>query len=328
MTATQKHLDLLRPWPVPLSWKVPALFCNDWAALRLLQVCSEISQQPPFDIVYGAPLYEWSGGRPSAMRHALSENELRAYLNAYQKFGVTTAFTLSRLEVPHELYADPHCNALLDLMDEYESEAIVYDDGLAAYIKRTHPRIKVVASLNKAMSDYAHGFTNETDYYLRLLEHYDEIVVRCEFAAEDNLIEQLADVSDRVEIIVNQFCIPNCKNVHRHLEAIEKWNRAETGGHCQACYSLQTLSSMDSRLVNNLFISAGRIAELSEKGFTRMKLAGRNSPLPKFLDMLSRYVFEPTGAISIIGNELMREYRIEATERNLGVQQYHLPPTA
>lgn len=324
----QKHLGLYHSYGSHISWKVPAFCCNDWAAIRLLQICSEISDKSPFDIVFGSPQCAWSGGRPSAINFTLNEKELADYLRTYREFGVICAFTLSRMHVPKEDYSDPYCNLLLDMIEEYNGQAIIYDDELAAYVRKTHPKIKTIASLNKAMCDYKHGFSDETEYYLRVLDLYDEVVIRCEFASDDQKLESLTDVRERVEIIVNQFCTPNCRNVHEHLEAIENWNDGGRQGRCQECFSLKALSDMEIRLTSNLFMSDARIQELADRGFTRMKLAGRNSMLPKFLDMLSRYIFEPTGAISIIGNEIMKEYRIQATSYNPSIQQYHLPDLA
>lgn len=214
---------------------------------------------------------------------------------------------------------------ILDLIAEYSGQAIVFDDGLAAYIRKTHPKIKTIASLNKAMCDYKQGLGNEVDYYLRLLELYDEVVVRCEFASKDENLNSVADVSDRIEIIVNQFCMPNCKNVYRHLEAIEDWNSKGQIGRCQECFSLYALSDMKYRLKANLFMSETRIEELADRGFSRMKLAGRNSMLPKFVDMMSRYIFEPTGAIAVVGNEILKEYRMQLSRYDIAIQQYHVP---
>jgi hypothetical protein len=59
-----------------------------------------------------------------------------------------------------------------------------------------------------------------------------------------------------------------------------------------------------------------------------MKLAGRNSILPQFVDMLSRYIFEPTGAIAVISNEIIKEYRIQSSRYNPGIQQYYVPDLA
>jgi hypothetical protein len=324
----QKDLQLYRSYHDRTQWKVPAFCCNDWAALRLLQICSELSDILPFDIVYGAPRCSWAGGRPSAINQALNETELAKYLCTYKALGVTCAFTLSRLRVAQEDYSDPYCNLILDLIEEYAGQAIVFDDGLAAYIRKTHPRIKTIASLNKAMCDYRQGFDDEVDYYLRLLEIYDEVVIRCEFASENENLERLADVSDRAEIIVNQFCAPDCKNVYRHLKAIENWNDNGQMGQCQQCFSLGALSDMNTRLQANLFMPATRIKELADRGFTRMKLAGRNAILPKFVDMLSRYIFEPTGAIAIISNEILKEYRLQSSRYNPGIQHYHIPDLA
>lgn len=328
MVTLQKDIQLYRTNAQQITWKVPAFFCNDWAAVRLLQICSQLSERPAFDIVYGSPRCAWSGGRPSAINQTLEEEQLIEYVRTYKELGAICAFTLSRLNVPKADYADPYCNQILDIIEEYEGEAIIYDDGLAHYVRSTHPKIKTVASLNKAMCDFKDSFSghkDETAYYFDLLEDYDIVVIRCEFASDDEKLEALSDVKDRIEIIVNQFCTPNCMHVYKHLEAIEEWNNGDQRSFCQPCFHLDTLSVMENRLRLNLFMSDSRISELAGLGFKRMKLAGRNSILPKFLDMVSHYIFEPTGAISIIGNQIIREFRLISTGTNLNIQQYQLP---
>ncbi len=112
---------------------------------------------------------------------------------------------------------------------------------------------------------------------------------------------------------------------NRHLEAIEDWNSKGQIGRCQECFSLYALSDMKYRLKANLFMSETRIEELADRGFSRMKLAGRNSMLPKFVDMMSRYIFEPTGAIAVVGNEILKEYRMQLSRYDIAIQQYHVP---
>lgn len=321
----REGLEVYRSHPVRASWKIPALFCNDWGALRLLEICSELGVDRPFDIVYGAPHSAWSGGRPSAVREQLDEERLRRQFQAYRYFGVRCALTLSRLQVEKAAYGDAYCNLLLRLAQEYGGEVILFDDGLAAYIKQKHPELKVIASLNKAMSDLQPGIPEETAYYRKLLELYDEVVIRSEYAMRDDCMQNLSDVADRVEVIVNQFCKPNCPCVYRHVKDLQDWSDRGCVGEGQPCYHLAEASDIRRRLEDNLFISDGRIAELCEAGFTRMKIAGRNSPLPMLLDSLADYLFEPTGAISHIKRAIVREFKQEAAIGRGAVAPWSIP---
>lgn len=328
MDVIRKGFELYRNRPVRPSWKVPALFCNDWAALRLLRMCELLEAPMPFDVVYGAPACAWAGGRPAAVRRRLSEEEVECYFEAYRHFGVSCALTFSKMSIPSESYGDPYCNMLLDAADRHRSQVIVFDDDFARFIKRTHANVQVVASLNKAMVDYRDGFADETAYYRTMLETYDEVVIRCEYVLDGRAIRNLQDAADRVEVIVNQFCVPNCKHVRNHLRAIEQWEACGRTGECQACYSLEQAGDVGRRLASNLFMSNAMIDDLCACGFSKLKLAGRNAAPPQFIDMLGRYIFEPTGAISVLRNGILRDFRLYATFVNLSAKSYGIPDDA
>ncbi len=186
---------------------------------------------------------------------------------------------------------------------------------LTRHIRETHPTIKLIASLNKCMCDLRKDSSRETEYYRQLFTQFDEVVVRCEYVLDDVSIHQLDDVKDRVEIIVNRFCVPNCQHCYEHISAVEQWNDERQRGVCQQCFYLKTAGDINRRLNESLFISDKRINELVDSGFYKMKLAGRNAPLPKFIDMLATYVFEPTGVINFMKNDMMREFKMLAQTR-------------
>jgi hypothetical protein len=255
----------------------------------------------------------------------LNERQLDACFAAYAEFGVRCALTLSRLTVAKDSYDDPYCNLLLDYIERYNGQAILFDDGLAAHIRVTRPKISLVASLNKAMSDLKESFEEEEAYYRNHLKTYSEVVIRCETALDSTHMAQLADIKNKVEIIVNQFCVPECKNVYRHVKALEDWSRGGCHGPGQQCFSLSAAADIDQRLGANLFISDTRINELCAQGFVKFKLAGRNSPLPGFLDMLGNYIFEPTGAIHHIKSALLREFKQQALQQGGRLAPFSLP---
>lgn len=308
MIDTREGLEVFRPYPQQLSWKVPAFCCNDWIALRLVDLCREIGFESPYHIAYGAPKSRWSGGRPSVVATELPEELVEAYFDAYEERGLAVALTFSRLVVDEADYKDAYANRLLDAAARHRAEIILFDDGLADYIRGRYPQLRLICSLNRPMSDYKDNFhgLDETAYYRRLLERYDEVVIRCEYAMDDANLLALAGVADRCEIICNQACVPNCRNVFRHVSSMENWGRDAAP---QPCYSFKEAGDLSCRLCGNLHFSAGRIAQFAEMGFTKMKLAGRNAPIPKFLNMVSDYIFEPTGIAPFLREELSRQHQ-------------------
>lgn len=303
-------LEVFRERARPVSWKIPSFCTNDWAALRIAQICEDAGVGRPFDISYGSPQCLWEGGRPAAVRRRLTRDELERYFEAYAERGVTVALTLSRLAVDRKDLADPYGNLLLDVAESFGAEAIVVDDGLARHIRRTHPGIRLVASFNKPLCDLGPSATPEaeTAYYLRLLDLYDEVVVRCEYALDDARIGLIPrDLRDRVEVIVNQICVPGCTRGLEHMRALQDWNEGRVQGQIQGCFH-NGVSHTTARLAQNVLLSNRRIEELAGMGIYKMKIGGRNAPVERFIDYLATYIFEPTGAILAIKDVLAREY--------------------
>ena len=58
-------------WRRRAHWKVPALFCNDWACLKIGNVLREREGRDVFHTAYGAPACAWAGGRPPLVKEKL-----------------------------------------------------------------------------------------------------------------------------------------------------------------------------------------------------------------------------------------------------------------
>ena len=206
MPACRNHLEVYRERPLSACWKVPAFCNNDWIALSLAQMCEDLGFERPFDIVYGSPQCAWAGGRASVIRQPLTERELCMRFEAYARYGIRCALTLSRLTVDPDTYADPYANLLLSVAERYNGEVIVADDGLASYVRARHPALELVASFDRALSDAAPGMPDhlrETSYYEEALALFDKVVVRCEYALDDCGISQMARKDRaRIEVIV------------------------------------------------------------------------------------------------------------------------------
>lgn len=324
MIPVRSDLEICRERPVPVSWKVPAFCTNDWAALSLADLCASMGVGLPFQVAYGAPACRWAGGRPAAVRQPLTRAQLNAYFDAYDRRGIRVALTLSRLEVSESELNDAYANLLLDMAAAHGAEAIVVDDRLARHIRARHPQIRLIASFNKPLCwlDPHAAPQEETAYYQRLLELYDEVVVRCEYALDNGRIGLLSpEDRERVEVVVNQICVPNCDRGLQHMRALQDWDGS---GPCQGCLHLPRAHEAGRRLAGNVLVSNRRIDELAAMGVTKMKLGGRNVPVQWFLDCVGTYVFEPTGAYAAMKDVPGRDFATER-ERNPRFAQYDLP---
>lgn len=326
MLAVRDGLEVYRERPVDVAWKVPAFLNNDWVALRLLKYCEDMGVHAPFSMVYGAPHCAWAGGRPSAYTAWLSKTQLDRYFCAYERFGVEVALTFSRLELTPDLLDDPYCSIILDVAQRHHAWAIVANDELAAHIRSTCPDVRLIASYDRAVCGLApRGFTDETDFYRLALETYDDVVVRCEFALDDALLDGFpSNLYGRLEVLVNQMCVPNCTQCSKHIHAIEDWAFSNRQGMCQPCYHADVVRNPTLRLNRNVLVSNSRIDQLAARGVTKMKVGGRNAPAQHFVDLMSTYIFEPTGAIGPLKTALASEYGT-LTRTRRGFMPYDIP---
>lgn len=296
----ERELEVYRPRPGSAAWKVPALCNNDWIALSLTDMCLDLGFRRPFDLAFGAPQCAWQGGRPAVMRQELSELQLMERFEAYAARGIRPALTLSRLAVEGADYGNAYGNRLLGCLARVRGQAIVTDEGLARYIRDRYPEVGLVASFDRALVDAAPGMPDaedETAYYRRTLSLFDEVVVRCEYALADRLIGQMGeDERARTEVIVNQVCVAGCTRGYEHVHAIEQFNEGTVAGPCQECFHVAVTADVRARLATSVLVTNRRIDELARLGVGTFKIGGRNAPIPKFLDLLGTYIFEPSGA--------------------------------
>ena len=257
-----------------VSWKVPTLFNNDWVALTMAQRLNSALPKPFFATAYGCVSCAWAGGRHARMG-GLSEDGLRRYFEAYAEAGATCALTFSRPDAG-DYVGDAYANLALGLLEEYGGSAIVVDGRLARHIRATHPGVGLIASYNRVMLDRARGFDgmDEESYYRKLLERYDEVVVRCEALLEGGIAERLVDVADRVQLIVNQQCVPDCPVVAEHILGIERVVRAMEAGET---FEFPGCSQRLDGSEQTVYVPSERRRELADMGFRKFKLQGRNA---------------------------------------------------
>ena len=268
----------IRPFDGRVSWKVPSLFDNDWVALTLARELSPVLGKPLFSTAYGCPACAWAGGRTCRVTTSPDEAALRQRFEAYLKVGSRCAFTFSRPDAG-QLKDDAYCNMLLGLIDEYGGQAIVVDDRLARHIRETHPDVTLVASNNRVVLDRWKGFGGmaEADYYRRLLETYDEVVVRVEAVLDDEMALQLVDIADRVQILVNQGCARECRYAPEHIARLARKINGDVRPDDPFIECIHFLNHGWHDQRDSIYVPRKRRKVLADMGFRTFKLAGRGA---------------------------------------------------
>lgn len=264
-------------------WTFPLLFECEAVWATIYKVFDEYGIRLPKTFLYGAPATVWTGGRGSAAREKFDRQTLLRILNyVYQQNAVPT-FTFSCTQITNDDLKDEYANFVLDTALEVDSNFIVFSDLLKDYIKSKKPEALLISSVIKPYFEFQGPerkqeptFENETAYYNKLLKEYDIVVVRPEYSMSKEFLEnpQVIDDLSRIEILLNQTCVTDCKRACAHYRLIENSHRGDDKGmgnfECLRAHLPFPISIQDS-----LIHSEEQVKTLLKAGVQHLKIKGR-----------------------------------------------------
>lgn len=203
-----------------INYIMPFMFANDIWILILNHLFN--SEKNPIKQVYGSVYCAWQSGR-----HAKVFQDdfliIDEYLSNLVNLGLIPTFTFSTLNIDNEKLNDNFSNQLLDIAYKYDSYFIVASDLLYKHIKSRYNNAKMICSvIAPSVRYFEYGF-NETEFYNKMLEKYEQVVIRPEYILENinNLDKKISDIS-RIEVLINQTCFYNCPYQQKHYALQEE----------------------------------------------------------------------------------------------------------
>lgn len=286
-----------------IEWSLPYLFGFDFKLIKIVNILKDLNCSFKFN-AFGATKSKWSGGRESVVS---TDNKIfiMNLLSQLVDIGVTPSLTFSNHHVAKEDLNDSFCNYMLDLSQDLGCNLILSSDLLFEYVKNKYPSSKCTASVIKPIFKFQtpdiikdYNFEEELDFYNRLTKNYDKVVVRPEFAKFYlpkfyNRINNLG----KIEVLVNQSCVPNCPIATEHYTYFEKLEtqRLEKAKYRFECYHNQRKSSYADKLNDNLHFDTKEVDELVNIGIKNLKLQGRAGSQGDTMPFLAfyNYVLKP-----------------------------------
>lgn len=254
------------------------------------------------------PTSLWNGGRFSNDDQC-DAAFVRNVVKAINEQGVPVRFTYTNpLLTEHDL-ADPYCNFCMEVADNGMNEVLVFSPILEKYIREKYPRYKINSSTCKEIKDM--GELNE-----ELQKDYNLVVLDYNLNNRFDLLEQIQQ-KDKVEILVNACCVPNCPRRGEHYRTIAKQERIALqnrkipegkkipvpGWYCEygdknSIYTIQQYST---------YVSPEAIWEkYVPMGYTNFKIEGRTANLFQLIDTYCFYMLKPEmkdkGRLLLISN--------------------------
>lgn len=245
--------------------------------------------------IYGAPEdCLWGGGRAG-----YGTNTAREVFELVKAYGISARLTLSNSLLEQEHLSDKKCNELCRLFSQggdQQNGVIVASDMLTEYLKEKYPRLYLVSSTTKVLTDFsdfeAELNRQEFSYVVpdfRLNKAFDRL--------ENLSLKQKA----KVEFLCNECCYVGCNDRKACYQAVSRDNLGLEGeDHSCKAPDIGRGYSFAKAMESPAFIG---IEDIKNKylpmGFSHFKIEGRSLGSAMVLEFLLYYMIKPKYQIHV-----------------------------
>lgn len=214
------------------------------------------------------------------------------------EYGVIPRLTFTNTDVTPAMLADPYFNAICRAAARYGGEAIVYDDAAGAYLRECYG-MPLVLSTTREVAD-ARTF-NE------LAGTYDTIVLGYNAHKDPAVLAALA-APEKAEIMVNEFCVPNCPHRAEHY----RHNSRDQRDGCLRPFPCKSgrPDFFDHVPGHPVQFTAEEVAEVHARhGVGSFKIVGRGVAFQTVVEALVYYLIRPEyheAARTLLAREMQR----------------------
>lgn len=171
--------------------------------------------------IYGSfPGAIWNGGRV-VLGIALQE-KIEELVKIYNDLNVPIRFTFTNCLIEKEHLNDTYCNMILKIADNGKNEILVNSPVLEDYIRDKYPNYKILLSTTRCERDVNKINDFSEKYHLVVPDYRDN--------NNFDFLKQLKH-KDKIELLVNAYCDPECKIRAKHYELISKDQLNFTGNN-------------------------------------------------------------------------------------------------
>jgi len=252
-------------------WHLPGL-CNfrviNQILLNLMKdYPSKFREGYKIGSVYGTfPGAIWNGGR--AVFGTAYKGDIDRVIKMYNSRGVPVRFTWTNtlLEEKHNL--DTYCNLIMKLAENKKNQVLVNSPSLEEYIRKEYPDFAVISSTTKRL-------VNLEAIKEELAKDYHLVVLDYDLNHDEEILKDLEPVADKIEILVNEICSPNCPKRAEHYRA-ESVSQLEFDLTTPfQCPHQNAKRGFNESMKRPAFISNEEIGSYIDRGYVNFKIVGR-----------------------------------------------------
>lgn len=216
---------------------------------------------------YGTfPSAIWNGGRLVA--GYISHSDMKYIINYYNSFGYPIRFTWTNTLLEKKHTYDTYCNLIMKEANNGLNQVLVNSNILENYIRKNYSKYPIISSTTKVL-------TSEKDIFKELNEDYHLIVLDYSLNHDWEFLEKIKN-PNKIELLVDECCAPNCKLRKQHYEEISR-SQLNFENFTFQCQNKNNIGNFEIAKEKPQFISNYQITnEYVPRGFVNFKLVGRN----------------------------------------------------
>ncbi len=225
-----------------------------------------------------------NGGR-TYLRERTDEAAMERTFAIMAEYGLTPRLTFTNSLVDEKALADPYFNAICRIGARFGAEAIVYDDRAGDYLRGRYG-LALTLSTTREVADAA--------TFNALCARYDRIVLSYRAHKDPALLEALA-APERAEIMVNEFCVPDCPHRAEHY----RHNSRDQRDGCLRPFPCKSgrPDFFDHAPGHPVQFTAEEATDVAARyGIGCFKIVGRGVPFPTLVEALTYYLVRPACA--------------------------------
>lgn len=217
--------------------------------------------------VYGTfPGAIWNGGR--TVLGFMTQSNMETVITAFNKLDTPVRFTWTNSLLQKEDVYDRYCNTIMKVADNGKNQVLCNTEVLEEFLRKKYPSYKFISSTTKRIKTLeALQKELDKDFFMAVLDY--------DLNHDETVLKALEPQAERVEILVDEVCFPNCPKRSEHYKA-ESFQQLEFDkGKAFQCSNFKKTPEFSDAMKRPAFISREEIGSYIERGFVNFKLVGR-----------------------------------------------------
>ena len=237
----------------------------------------------------------WDGGRYFDEYNQASLEDIQMIYNFFKQHKIPMRFIYTNTELKPDHLKDRFCNLVTAVCEDELNEIVINSPILEEYLRINYPKYNFISSTTKCL-------TNQDLVKKELDKDYLRVCLDYNFNHNFNFLNNLTNSQkEKVELLINVVCGPNCQNRIQHykLNSLYNLNYGKTYqiDYCTLC--APHLLPYDTKVSNEITID--EIKKYVDIGIVHFKLEGRRSEPLTHLISCVKYLIKPEYQFFVIG---------------------------